>query len=222
MQCPGCSAEMDRLALDAVLGGTVEIDLCSACRAFWFEPYETLHLTPASTLQLFRLIADAMRAGGAAPDLVRSRCPKCRSVLILTHDRQRNTPFQYWRCDQGHGRFTRFTEFLKEKNFIQPLSPQQVAELRAKIRMINCSNCGAPVDLVKDSGCRHCGSPLIMLDMEKMARVASDYQRAAGAKPLKLPALPRESMLDSPSRNLLEINLADIADWLIDLLRINR
>src|SRR6185436_20316625 len=61
MLCPGCKTEMQRLTLDAVLGKTVEVDACTQCRAFWFDPFESLHLTPVSTRSLFRLIA-----GGAA------------------------------------------------------------------------------------------------------------------------------------------------------------
>ena len=219
MECPGCRSEMKRVTVDAVLGVTVDIDVCSACRAFWFEPYETLHLTPGSTLELFRMIANASRGGGAVPAGDRWRCPQCGGRLLLTHDRQRNTPFQYWRCDRGHGRFTSFTDFLKEKNFIQPLSAQQIAELRRNVRMINCTNCGAPVDIVKDSVCHHCGSPLAMLDMVKMAELGNQYLRAATtARTRPSPALPRPVMRDSSSSSLLDFGLRAVADWLDRLL----
>jgi len=219
MECPGCRNEMSRLTFDAVLASRVDVDVCSGCRAFWFDPYESLQLTPASTLELFRLIADAARAGGSSPFPGLSRCPKCGGRLVFTHDRQRNTPFHYYRCEEEHGRFLSFTDFLKEKSFVQPLSPQQIADLRRKVRTINCSNCGAPVDLVKDSACAHCGSPLIMLDLDKMAEVADRYQRAA-ARP-RSPLAPPPPSLDMSrplSGSLIDAGLEAVADWLFHLL----
>ena len=200
---------MQRLTLDAVLASTLDVDVCSSCRAFWFDPYETLHLTPASTLKLFRLIAEAGTAHAALPTPL--CCPKCRRHLVHSHDRQRNTPFQYWRCDREHGRFMSFDDFLKEKRFVQALSPEEIAELRRKVRMINCSNCGAPVDLVKESACSHCRSPLVMLDRDAMKRVASEYQ----SRPA--PPLPPPRYHDSQSWSLLDFDLADVAGWLVEL-----
>lgn len=216
MHCPGCDTTMQRLALDAALGHTIEVDLCTSCRAFWFDPYETLQLKPASTLKLFHLIADAGTGGTATPSVL--HCPKCRTVLKHSYDRQRSTRFEYWRCEREHGRFTRFNDFLKEKNFVQALSADEIAKLRRKVQMINCSNCGAPVDLVKESSCRHCASPLVMLDRDAMQRVANDYQRAANARPA--PPLPAARFRDSSSLSLLDIDLENVADWVIRLLRL--
>src|SRR6266568_862398 len=172
MLCPGCKTAMQRLTLDAVLGGQVDIDVCTQCRAFWFEPFETLHLRPASTLKLFSLIAHPNAAATAFPTT--SHCPQCGAQLRLTHDRQRNTPFTYWRCDAGHGRFTPFIDFLREKDFIKPLSPQQIAELRQSVQTIHCGNCGAAIDLAHDSTCGHCGAALSMLDLSKVTRLPAE------------------------------------------------
>jgi ssDNA-binding Zn-finger/Zn-ribbon topoisomerase 1 len=213
---------MERMTLEAVLAATVDVDVCRGCRAFWFDPFETLHLTPAATLQLFRLIADAAHEGQTAALPAPLRCPKCRAQLKLARDRQRNTPFQYWRCDQGHGRFTRFHDFLKEKNFIQPLTPQQLAELRQRVRTVNCSNCGAAVDLVQDSACTYCQSPLTMLDLDKMAEVAREYQRAADRpRAVLVPPLLREPVSD-PFSNLLTHDLETVRGWLAVLFAVRR
>ena len=40
MNCPGCATEMTRLTLEARLGTTLEIDMCSLCRAIWFDRFE--------------------------------------------------------------------------------------------------------------------------------------------------------------------------------------
>src|SRR6266508_6698719 len=63
MLCPGCKTVMQRLTVEAVLGAKLDVDVCTQCRAFWFEPFETLHLTPASTLRLFKLIAESPAGG---------------------------------------------------------------------------------------------------------------------------------------------------------------
>ena len=58
VRCPGCAAQMAPHVLDAHMGGTVTVDVCLACQAFWFDGYESLQLTPGSTLRLFRIIGD--------------------------------------------------------------------------------------------------------------------------------------------------------------------
>jgi hypothetical protein len=102
--------------------------------------------------------------------------------LLLTHDIQRATPFVYWRCDGGHGRLMAYVDFLREKDFVRPLTPPQLAELRQNIQTINCSNCGATIDLAKDSVCTHCGSAVSMLDLQHMARTIGQLQAAAAAQ----------------------------------------
>ena len=98
--------------------------------------------------------------------------------LFPTHDRQRNTPFQYLRCPKDHGRLITFVEFLREKDFIRPLSAQQIDELRQSVQIVNCSNCGAPIDLATSSACGHCGSPLSMLDMKQAGALVAALREA--------------------------------------------
>ena len=115
-------------------------------------------------------------------------CPRCHARLLLTHDRQRSTPFQYWRCDSGHGRLITFVDFLREKDFVRPLTPQQLEELRQSVQTINCSNCGAAINLVKDSVCGHCGSAVSMLDLQQMTRTIAHLQAAAAGQRPSNPA----------------------------------
>lgn len=181
MNCPGCAAEMTHLALEGRLGTTVEIDLCSVCRAIWFGHFEELRLTPGATLKVFGAISEP--AGRpTVPFPTALHCPRCNARLLLTHDMQRSTPFQYWRCDSGHGRLITFVDFLREKDFVRPLTPQQLEELRQDIQTINCSNCGAAINLVKDSVCAHCGSAVSMLDLQQMARTVGQLQAAASGR----------------------------------------
>lgn len=230
--CPGCSQAMTRLTLDAHSGATVDIDQCTPCHAFWFDQYESLRLAPASTLRLFGLIGDgAATSRHALPDVM--HCPRCRARLALTNDLQRATRFRYWRCPRGHGRLMTFFDFLREKDFIKPLSGAQIDELRRNLRSVNCSNCGAAIDLVRTSSCAHCGSPLTMLDLQHAGRVVAELQDAAAPKPID-PALPLELLRarrdaeaafaampdgrqwwrDAARNGLVEAGLMGLARWL--------
>src|SRR5689334_1998683 len=134
MDCPNCDKAMTTMTLAARLEGDVTIDLCNGCQAFWFDAYESLHLSPASTLQLMQIIG---KQSSAAKPMFRDelKCPRCSAPLTFTHDVQRNTRFQYWRCE-AHGRLIMFFDFLKEKNFIRVLSGPEIATLRQNIQTV--------------------------------------------------------------------------------------
>jgi len=190
MFCPNCSTDMTKMTLQVHQGAPVEIDLCTACQAFWFDKYESLKLAPGSTLQLIKLIGEHSTAGkpSLSTDL---SCPRCGTQLLLTHDIQRNTRFNYWRCADGHGKFISFFDFLREKNFIRPLSPHEIEELRQNVQAVNCSNCGAPIDLMSASTCTHCGSPVSMLDMKQPQELLNQLKQAAEPRLID-PTLPLE------------------------------
>jgi transcription elongation factor Elf1 len=190
MTCPGCGAEMTEMTLDGHAGTSVVIDACTSCQAFWFDTHESLQLAPASTLRLFALIGEqkTQRKAPLPPVL---HCPRCTMRLVPTNDLQRTTPFRYWRCGAGHGRFITFFDFLREKDFIRPLSPSQLQELKNNVQFVNCSNCGASIDLAKGSACAHCGSPISMLDMKQAQQVVKQLQIASEPRPID-PALPLE------------------------------
>ncbi len=178
LTCPACRAAMRRLRLDGHYGTTVEIDLCGACQAFWFDQREHLQLSAGATLRLFEIIHD--HHGPREPLPARLECPRCQIRLLSTDDRQRATLFHYWRCGRGHGRFMTFFDFLREKDFIRPLDGHQLAALRAQVRSVNCSNCGAPIDLTKSTVCGYCRTPLAMIDFERVGRVVSELREEAG------------------------------------------
>ncbi len=174
---------MTALKLGAHQGQSVAIDQCTPCQAFWFDKFESLQLAPAATLNLLQSIGEQKPTGHVSfsKDM---RCPRCEVFLRPTQDMQRNTRFSYFRCSNGHGRLIRFIEFLREKDFIRPLSQQQIAELRKHVHTVNCANCGAPVDLESGAVCGHCGSPLSMLDMEQPERLIAQLKEAAAPKPV--------------------------------------
>jgi hypothetical protein len=218
MNCPSCGAGMTAQTLEGHLGTQVQIDFCGGCQVFWFDHLESLRLSPAATLGLFRMISDRNRA---RPNALREplSCPRCDLRLLMTNDRQRNTPFKYWRCGREHGRLISFFDFLREKDFIRPLSPQQLAELRKNLQTINCSNCGAPIDIVHASECSHCGTPVSMLDVKQIAEVASRLNDAGGSKPaVDLDAVARalkaDREMDQSPAGLVEAGLQLLGRWL--------
>jgi hypothetical protein len=178
---------------DGHLARPVVLDICLPCQSFWFDARESLTLTPGSTLALFRVIGEHAARPQPSGGGDTARCPRCRARLRRTRDMQRSTRFEYLRCPNHHGRLTTFFEFLKEKNFVRPLTPQQIAELRRSVQSVKCSNCGAPVDLSRASACGHCGSPLSMLDMQQAEALVAQLQQAESraGRPVD-PALPLE------------------------------
>ena len=192
MKCPHCGAGMVEQTLDGHHGRPVLIDLCHPCQSFWFDSHESPSLTPGSTLALFRVIGEHIaRPMRTRADL--AKCPRCQARLRRTHDMQRTTRFEYLSCPHGHGRLTTFFDFLREKNFIRPLTPEQIAELRRNIQIVNCSNCGGPVDLTHHAACGHCGSPVSMLDMQQAEALVAQLRKAdARATQPVDPALPLE------------------------------
>ena len=215
-----------------ILAGTWISTSCTGCQAFWFDKVESLKLAPASTLKLMRLIGEKR---SRRPSSLGRRCSAldARAACCRRNDLQRSTRFHYWRCGNDHGRFIRFFEFLREKNFIRQLSLKEIADLRENVQVVACSNCGAPIDLAAASACAHCGSPISMLDMKQPHQMLADLQHAAEPRPID-PALPLELakakreveaafgsqesdadwLSDAASSGLVQAGLSAIARWL--------
>jgi hypothetical protein len=168
---------MERRAFARKAGGELELDLCFACHAIWFDQFESAQLTPGSVIDLFKLIHEH-NDERARPLADSTRCPRCRERLALTHDIQRTNRISYYRCPAGHGRLTTFFQFLREKNFVRSLTAPEVAQLKANVKQIRCSACGAPVNLEKESACAYCRAPISILDGEAVKRTLEELSAA--------------------------------------------
>ena len=157
--------------------GAVALDFCFACQLIWFDSFESQQLTPDGVLQVFKALSEQQATTRNPLPAVLS-CPRCQSRLELTHDLQHTTRFTYFRCEFGHGHLTPFFQFLLEKSFVRPVTGAELGQLKAKVKSIQCSNCGAPVDLEHDTACRYCGSPVSILDPDAAVR-AVDALNAA-------------------------------------------
>jgi len=168
MNCPGCAASMREIDFEASLTGRVAIDFCFACQVIWFDAHKSTELSPGGVLEVFKALdANRSQTRNALPALL--HCPRCHSRLGLVQDLQRTTHFSYYCCTWGHGRLTPFLQFLREKNFIRAISGAELATLKAKVRVIQRSSCGAPVDLERDTACPYCRSPISILDPDAVS-----------------------------------------------------
>jgi hypothetical protein len=177
--CPNCHDSMASRTFEGygtrVSAPSVEIDVCTACGVFWFDKWESVRFTPKSVLELFRFIGNA--GAPQRPLGTHLNCPRCASVLAATHDVQRHTRFTYWRCGECAGQLITFNQFLRQKNFVREPTPAELARLRATIRQINCSQCGAPIDLAADSACPHCGAPVALVDPDSVAKAVHELSQ---------------------------------------------
>jgi hypothetical protein len=179
---------MDQRPFDRLYGRSIDLDICHACQVIWFDDRELLQLAPRSTLDLLAAIAkeqDAPRTALAAT----LSCPRCATRLEETHDLQRATRFTYFRCPSGHGRCLTYFQFLRAKNFVRTLNGDEMAELRRRIRQVNCTNCGAPIDLERGV-CEFCRTPLGVLDPDQMQKAVAQLKEAAETKSRVDPLLP--------------------------------
>jgi Zn-finger nucleic acid-binding protein len=176
-------------------GATVALDICHACNSLWFDDKESLQLTPGSTLRLFTIIHEK-QARQRQPLRDPITCPRCRTRLASVIDAQRGVRFSYARCPRGHGRFITFFEFLREKNFVRPLTAKQLSELRKHLTAVNCSNCGAPVDLNTGSSCGFCRTPLSLLDAKQLEATVRELQQAEQKRKTIDPTLSARLLMD--------------------------
>lgn len=204
LACPNCHEAMSAQALEAHGAlRPLEINACAACNLFWFDKSESLRLAPRAVLGLFEFIG---RCGRARTTLATSfGCPRCSAALAATRDLQRTTHFTYWRCPNDHGRLITFHQFLREKNFIRAPSLAELAKLRATVRQISCSQCGAPVDLATDSACTHCGAPVALIDPEGVTRALRELAGAASVAAGANPEAVRTAIRDAQVNAIFEL-----------------
>lgn len=164
---------MEALTLESHLGTALVIDACWPCHLIWFDNLESTSLSAFSVIGLFKRIHEAQAgAADAQRNIVSNNmsCPTCANSLKLTNDIQKNGRFSYHRCQQGHGRATSFTQFLREKNFIRSLNSNEIKSLSVNIKQIRCSSCGGSINLTHDTSCSHCGSAISVLDNDAVEK----------------------------------------------------
>jgi hypothetical protein len=176
-------------------GGELQIDLCHPCHAIWFDRNESLQLAPGAVIGLFQDI-HRHRDEARRPLAERPQCPHCRTALALTRDVGKAGRFTYYRCPQNHGRLTPFSEFLREKQFVRSLSPVELARVRAELKTVRCSGCGAPIDLERESKCGFCRAPIAILDPDAVERAVRMWSEAEARRARPTREKLAEALLD--------------------------
>ncbi len=177
INCSSCRAPMEAHRFERKLTGDTELDLCFACQGIWFDEHESPRLAPSGVIELFKLIHEH-RNDQRLPLSSPLSCPRCHERLIPSQDRVKSGLFNYQRCGQ-HGRFITFSQFMIEKGFVRQLNGAEIKELKARIGIVRCTGCGAPVDIRKDSACTHCRAPIAILDPQAVEAALAGYQQAA-------------------------------------------
>jgi len=219
---------MEAVPLEGTYRGPMTIDVCTACRGFWFDAGEQFRLTPAATLLLLRRV-EASRDQPRQRVGTRLPCPRCRLALGVTYDIIRDDKYRYFRCPDHHGIFMPFFEFLRSQGLVRGLTQQEVDALKQKLMSITCSSCGAPIDLQTQTKCASCGSGLAIVDLDHLGdalRQLDADARAAAPVAGDAPAAPPEEIVvnwraDQEARRRIEAGLDDDGvDTQIDLLDI--
>lgn len=194
--CPSCRQPMEKRALGGRSDArTLRLDLCHPCHGIWFDRNESVLLAPEAVIDLFREI-HAHEDGPRNALESRLGCPRCAARLALVHDVGRTGRFSYYRCPEEHGRFTPFFQFLREKHFVRSLTPAELARVRAELKVVRCSSCGAPVDLGRETVCGFCRSPIAVLDADAVEKALREWSDAAAKRAVPSKARLAEAMLD--------------------------
>lgn len=168
-------------ALPGQYNGAVQLDFCFGCQGLWFDQMENLKLAPEAVATVFKEIH--RHRGAAQQPLAQTlRCPQCRGRLVQGFDIVRSGRYITHRCEQRHGRFSSFASFMVEKGFVRQLTRPEIADIAAKVGVIHCSSCGAPVDLRKEDACSHCRSALSLLDPQAVEKALQGYAKSAAQR----------------------------------------
>jgi hypothetical protein len=195
MNCPACQSEAEEQGFEGANGKQVPLDVCHTCHGLWFDARENLQLSPRGVLHLFRQLH------GRRDQHYRLReplaCPRCRKKLERSQDLARGNRFQYFRCPGGDGHFITFFQFLREKGIVRGLNPREIAELRKHVQALQCSDCGNPISLGRDSACPSCHAPLCILDPKALGSTLEDVKPAAAvAGAVVAPAVAAQILMD--------------------------
>ncbi|NRF71809.1 hypothetical protein HLB44_32970 [Aquincola sp. S2] len=159
---------MRLFTLQGHYGRQVVVDLCEPCRLVWFDTLESVNLAGRGWIELLRRLQQA--AAAEAPWLGQALgCPLCRAPLQPVHNLTRFGRCAALECRQGHGHLQSFALLLAERGLVRPLLPPERAQLADAQRSLACLNCGASLQGSDGEACTHCASPLVMIDLPRLA-----------------------------------------------------
>jgi len=172
-------------------GRTVtEVDHCTACRLVWFDTLEFGGLDRAAWVALLLALAQTRPSEAAAMPDTRWRCPVCDDTLAARQGQTQHGRHGHHACPSGHGHAQRTGALLASRGLFRPWLLAERLAAGSERRPRDCLQCGAPLDGAGD-GCAHCGSPVLVVDLPRLAQAlgADSTPPPAGGAPQSAPAL---------------------------------
>lgn len=195
MNCPACQSTTVEQAFEGSRGARILLDVCPTCHGLWFDARESIQLSSAGVLRLFRQMHG--RRDGHFRLKEPLACPRCRATLARTHDLSRGNRFQYFNCPNAHGHFITFFQFLREKGIIRGLSYEEFSELKKHVQRIQCSDCGEAISLERETACQRCKAPVCILDPKALGSTLQDLKPVAlAAGAVVTPAMAAQLLME--------------------------
>lgn len=187
--CPGCQQALRHAVLEGHYGKSVEVDLCTTCHLVWFDVFESVRLSGLGWLQLLRDMIDQPATSAVLP--ARMACVRCSAELVPARNQTRFGRTAALECRVGHGQLQTLTHLLAERGLLRAVLPADRSALARQDRSLVCMQCGAGDHAAGAEQCAYCSSPLLMVDLPRLAsallvRHGSTVAGVEGAKPLTL------------------------------------
>lgn len=180
---------MTRLALLGRDSRSVDLDMCRACRAIWFDALESVRLSGLGWTLLLRRLAALPSASTTASAPVVMRCSACKVALMPLRNVNRYGRFAAQQCPSCLGQLQSHSMLLANRGLFRPLLERERATLAAEGRPLECLHCGAGLEGGADH-CSYCKSAALVIDMPRLASALQEEECAgrASAAPVPLTA----------------------------------
>jgi hypothetical protein len=160
---------MQALALTGHYGRAVEVDACGPCHLLWFDSLEASRLRGTSMIALIRTMA-AAQSVPHRPLRSDLRCLRCAGLLTTVVNRSRFGRAEQLECRQGHGAWHTYGQWLAERGFVRALTSADAAAMARTGLVRHCFNCGAAAQAGDGSACGWCGSPAVLMDVDRLVQ----------------------------------------------------
>lgn len=176
---------MHELALPSHKGHPVTVEQCPDCRLVWFDRFESVHLDAQGWVRLLREMESAARRPLAQAQVEHPACPVCAGRLNQVQNRSRFGLFAALECRHGHGHLHSHSGLLSERGLVRPPGVAERRALAEEKLALHCLNCGGPA-ASGDEQCRYCRTPLVVLDLPRLAHSLRPRAELLAASPRDL------------------------------------
>jgi len=173
---------MQELALPSHKSAPVTVEQCAGCRLVWFDRFESVHLEALGWVRLLRVMETAAKQPLADAQVEHPACPICTARLRPVQNRTRFGLFAVLECRHGHGHLHSHSGLLSERGLVRPPGAAERRALAEEKLALHCLNCGGPA-ATGDDQCRYCRTPLLVLDLPRLAHSLRPRAELMAASP---------------------------------------